>query len=81
MVGAVSMDYITVDVGHVQGVEVGDVVTLVGDDGEERIRVEDIARAAGTIPYEVTCSLGARVHRLYRDDAPARQPGRSASAP
>jgi len=67
MVGAVSMDYVTVDVGHVPGIDVGDVATLIGADGAERIRAEDVARAAGTIPYEIACSIGARVHRLIRD--------------
>ena len=76
MVGAVSMDYVTVEVGHVPGVDIGDVATLIGVDGDQRIRAEDVARAAGTIPYEITCSIGARVHRLVRDQrpAPAAQP-------
>jgi alanine racemase len=64
VVGAVSMDYTTVDVTEVPGVEVGDVVTLVGRDGDEEIRVEDLARLLGTIPYEVTCRLGKRVVRV-----------------
>ena len=66
IVGAVSMDYCTVDVGHVPGTELGDVATLIGRDGVEEIRAEEVANAAGTIPYEVTCSLGARVHRVFR---------------
>ena len=71
VVGAISMDYVTVDVGHVPGVGVGDVVTLVGRDGEDEIRVLDLARAAGTIPYELTCRLGARVRRVYKGGAVA----------
>ena len=65
MVGAVSMDYTTIDVTDVPGVEVGDVVTLIGRDGDEEIRVEDLARLLGTIPYEVTCRLGKRVVRVH----------------
>ena len=59
------MDYCTVEVGHVPGAELGDVATLIGRDGVEEIRTEEVANAAGTIPYEVTCSLGARVHRVF----------------
>lgn len=70
LIGAVSMDYVTVDVGHVPGVDVGDVATLIGADGDQRIRLEDVARATGTIAYEVSCSIGARVHRVVRDSVP-----------
>jgi alanine racemase len=65
VVGAVSMDYTTIDVTDAPGVEVGDVVTLVGRDGDEEIRVEDLARLLRTIPYEVTCRLGKRVVRVH----------------
>ena len=64
VVGAVSMDYTTVDVTDAPGVEVGDVVTLVGRDGGEEVRVEDLARLLATTPYEVTCRLGKRVVRV-----------------
>lgn len=67
LVGAVSMDYCTADVGHVPGVEVGDTVTLIGRDGLEIIGAADVARSAGTIPYEITCSIGARVRRVYKE--------------
>jgi alanine racemase len=66
VVGAVSMDYTTVDVTDVPGVEPGDEVTLVGRDGDEEIRVEDLARLLRTIPYEVTCRLGKRVLRVHK---------------
>jgi len=65
VVGAVSMDYCTIDVGHVPGVAVGDRVTLIGPSGRDRLRAHDLASAAGTIPYEITCRLGARVQRVY----------------
>ena len=67
VVGRVSMDYITVDVGHIPGVAVGDVATLVGADGDECIRAEDVAEQRGTIPHEVTCAIGRRVRRVYVD--------------
>ena len=65
VVGRISMDYTVVDAGHIQGAAVGDVATLLGRDGEECIRAEELAERRGTIPYEVTCAIGPRVHRLY----------------
>ena len=73
VVGRVSMDYVCVDVTRVPGAEVGDVVTLLGRDGSERIRAEELAALADTIPYEILCGLGRRVKRRYKngtDDAP-----------
>ena len=67
IVGRVSMNWITVDVGDIPGVAVGDEVTLVGRDGSEEIRVEELARLVGTIPYELTCRLGRRVERVYTE--------------
>lgn len=64
VVGAVSMDYTTIDVTDVPGIEPGDVVTLLGRDGDEEVRVEDLARLLRTIPYEITCRLGKRVVRV-----------------
>lgn len=64
IVGAVSMDYTTIDVSDIDGVAVGDEVTIIGVDGKRRITVEDVARTIGTIPYEVTARLGRRVARI-----------------
>jgi alanine racemase len=63
VVGTISMDNITVDVGGDPDVEVGDRVTLIGSQGEERILAEEVARRLGTINYEVTCGLSPRVRR------------------
>jgi alanine racemase len=65
LLGTVTMDYIMVDVTDIGGVKVGDEVTLIGKDGTEEIRVEELASIVGTIPYEITCRLGKRVKRLY----------------
>jgi alanine racemase len=65
LIGAVSMDAITVDATDVAGVQVGDTVTLVGDDGDEHIRAEDVAGWSNTISYEVLTSIGHRVERRY----------------
>ena len=66
LVGRVSMDSIGLDVTAVPGVQVGDVATLVGADGEERIRAEEVAEWSGTISYEVLTAVGPRVERVYR---------------
>jgi alanine racemase len=63
LVGTVSMDNIAVDLGSGSGVQVGDEAVLVGAQGPERILAEEVARRLGTINYEVTCALTARVVR------------------
>jgi alanine racemase len=62
-VGAVSMDNVTVALGDDTDVELGDEVVLIGRQGEERILAEEVARRLGTINYEVTTGLLARVRR------------------
>ena len=64
VVGAVSMDYTTIDVTDVRDVQVGDEVTVIGACGRRRIAAEDLARVIGTIPYEITARLGRRVARI-----------------
>jgi alanine racemase len=64
--GTISMDNITLDLGpQPTGVAVGDEVVLIGRGGDERILAEDVARSLGTINYEVTCGLTARVPREH----------------
>lgn len=76
VVGSVSMDYTTLDVGHVVGAEVGDTVTLIGRDGEHELSAHELASIAGTIPYEIICSVGKRVQRIYTRDRDAVAPQR-----
>ena len=72
LVGTVSMDNITVEVGTPDAVGVGDRVTIIGGDGDERQTAEEVARRAGTISYEIVCGLTPRVPRVYhRDGTPA----------
>jgi alanine racemase len=66
--GIVCMDQFMVDVGSTD-VEVGDVVTLLGADGGERITAEELATHAGTINYEITSRIASRVPRLFVEDA------------
>lgn len=65
IIGRVSMDYTTVDVTHIRDVAVGDEVVLFGTMGGEHLSVAEVARKASTIPYEITCSVGKRVQRVF----------------
>jgi alanine racemase len=56
-----------IDVGHIEGVSLGDEVVLIGRQGESEIRCEELARLAGTIPYEIVCSISSRVPRRYKN--------------
>lgn len=64
--GRVCMDSFMVDLGPATQARVGDEVTLLGSFGEERISAEDLARAAGTIPYEIVTRLESAIPRFYR---------------
>lgn len=68
IVGAVSMDMLTVDVTHIDGVSTGDEVVFLGTQGDaswQTIDAREMAAWIGTIPYEIVCRLGARVERRY----------------
>jgi alanine racemase len=65
LVGTVSMDNLTVELGPGSDVRVGERATLIGAQGNERIRAEELARALGTINYEITCGLTSRVPRRH----------------
>jgi alanine racemase len=66
LVGTVSMDNITIDLGPETDVEPGDRAVLIGDDAGERILCEDVARRLDTINYEITCGLSPRVRRVHQ---------------
>jgi len=63
--GTISMDNLTVDLGPQTTVRPGDEVVLIGRQGEEVQSAEDVARVLGTINYEITCGISARVPREY----------------
>jgi alanine racemase len=65
LVGTVSMDNVTVDLGADGGVEPGSPAVLIGAQSEERILCEEVARRLDTINYEVTCGISARVPRVH----------------
>jgi alanine racemase len=64
--GRVSMDLTTLDVGEAP-VEIGDPVLVFGEADGERLRVEELAEAAGTIPYELLVRVGRRVPRTLQN--------------
>jgi alanine racemase len=68
LVGTVSMDNVTVDLGLESEIAVGAPVILLGADGEDQIWAEEIAARQGTINYEITCGLSQRVPREYHRD-------------
>ena len=65
VVGKVCMDQFMVNLGPVTPVAVGDEVVLIGRSGAEEITAEEWATKLGTITYEVTCQISARVERVY----------------
>ncbi|HWC27728.1 MAG TPA: alanine racemase [Solirubrobacteraceae bacterium] len=72
LVGTISMDNVTLDLGSPAAAAVGDSAVLIGAQGGERITAEEVAQRLGTINYEVTCGLLPRVPRVYhRDGEPA----------
>lgn len=65
VVGRICMDMLMVAVPDEVAVKVGDDVVLIGTQGEEEITVNEIARLADTIPYEIFTGLSLRVPRIY----------------
>ena len=69
ILGRVCMDQFMVDVTDIAGeVCVGDVVTLIGQDQQQRITMEELGELSGRFNYELACDLGKRVPRIYKLD-------------
>jgi alanine racemase len=66
IVGKVCMDFLMVDVTNIRNVSLGDEVILIGKQGKEQITAEEIADRINSISYEVFCSVGKRVPRIYK---------------
>ena len=67
VVGRVSMDWTLLDVTDVSNVKVNDEVVFIGSDGTNAIAAGDLARELGTIGYEITCGISARVPRVFTE--------------
>ena len=65
ILGRICMDLLMIDVTSVESVQAGDVVTIIGADGDEEIRCEDLAAASGTISNDILCRIGSRLPRIY----------------
>jgi alanine racemase len=68
LVGTVSMDNVTIDLGARTSAAVGMRATIIGADGAERQSAEELARRVGTISYEIVSGISARVPRSYHRD-------------
>lgn len=66
IIGRVCMDALMVDVTDIPGVGVGDEVVLIGRQGDENITLHEVAKAAGTISYEIMSRLSPRLPRVFR---------------
>jgi alanine racemase len=64
VVGRVCMDVLMADVTDVPGAAEGDVATLIGSDGDNRVTAEELAELAGTINYEILARLSPEVRRF-----------------
>ena len=65
VIGRISMDYTTVDVSAVADVKAGDEVICFGRSGKLSIAPDDWAVLKGTHAYDIICSLGNRVERVF----------------
>ena len=68
ILGRVCMDQFMVDVTEIEGAREGDLVTLIGKDGEEEITMELLGELSGRFNYEFACDLGKRIPRAYTKD-------------
>jgi len=64
-VGTICMDVILIDVSEIPDVQMGDEVVILGKQGDEEIRAEELAERSNTIAYEILCNVGKRVPRVY----------------
>ena len=77
IVGSVCMDQLMADVSALPEVKVGDVVTLIGRDGAQELRAEELAARCGTITNELLSRLGRRLE-LQKVPRSSQSSGRSA---
>lgn len=71
ILGRVCMDQFMVDVTHIPDVTEGDMVTLIGRDGNADITMEELGKLSGRFNYELACDIGKRIPRVYVKDGKA----------
>ena len=80
VVGRVTMDQIMVDASRVKRIKLGSPVTVLGEQKGEYISADELAKHAGTINYEIVCSLGGRLPKVYKKRQENRLRDREAAA-
>lgn len=65
IIGRVCMDQTMLEVTQIPDVQIGDVVTLLGKDGDDRIDATEMASWLDTINYEIVCEISKRIPRIY----------------
>lgn len=65
VLGRICMDQFMADVSEIEEAKEGDLVTLIGSDGENRITMEELGELSGRFNYELACNLGKRIPRVY----------------
>lgn len=68
IIGRICMDQLVVDVSAIEGVQAGDIATLIGRDGFEQITAEEVAEKCGTITNELLSRLGSRLDYVYHSN-------------
>ncbi|NLC18685.1 MAG: alanine racemase [Clostridiales bacterium] len=68
IVGRICMDQFMVDVSDIPDVKQGDLVTLLGKDQDACISAEELAAWSHSFPYELVCTIGKRIPRVYIDN-------------
>lgn len=63
-IGAITMDQLMVDATNIPDLQEGEIVTLLGQDGERQISADDWAKALGTISWEILCGFSHRLQRV-----------------
>jgi alanine racemase len=69
-IGAITMDQIMLDVSSIPNLRVGEIITLLGKDGDREITADDWAAKLGTISWEILCGFKQRLPRVYLDRVP-----------
>ncbi|MEM9272743.1 MAG: alanine racemase [Cyanobacteria bacterium P01_F01_bin.143] len=67
-IGAITMDQMILDVSHLDNLQPGEIVTLIGQDGEHSITADDWANSLDTISWEILCGFKHRLHRIHHND-------------
>lgn len=68
IIGRICMDQFMVDVTDIEKANIGSVVTLVGQDGNASLSIEEVAELSGSFNYEFCCDIGRRIPRVYYRD-------------